>query len=988
MLSRNQFLHNRYRIIRPLGRGGFGQVYEALDDKLDCIIAIKERHAELHEEKLRRAFEREAKLLANLRHPVLPKVSDHFFEANGQYLVMEFIEGDDLATLLSKRQQPFSVEQVLFLADEVLKALEYLHGRPEVIIHRDIKPANIKLTNDKEIFLLDFGLAKGYAGAMPIPGSSNRSSSVHGYTAAFASLEQLNNSGTSEQSDLYSLGATLYNLITGRVPVTASQRYKSLEMGQHDPLLAPHEVNPAVPLSISLVLSQAMAMSRRDRIKSAKEMRLALIEARRIIEEVDTEPSTDKGATNAKKTDAQASDVPASNAPSPAAPSLTVLTQLADPIPVANQGTRGFQMTPRPINGQPLAHNQPPVQPSHPSKELSWSSHINSEPGDSSLASTLINSELHDEGTLMLDEEIARQTREREEIERRRQEDEFERQRLEAEAAKREAEETRLREEEAERQRVLAEKRVKAEGAEAARRAKEERQRQKEQQRREAAAAAARLAQEKEAARIRTEEEARQRIEEETRRKAEEEKRNAEEEARRRMEETRRQAEAEHLRLREEEDRLRQKESEEEKSERTHKAHEFESIETTQVAGFGIEETREAIHPIVAADEEVATKSPAQLTDVESPASTTVVEPEIYWTTDEHQTVPSQYDGLKWLIPVGVSALILLGILITALIYFNRPDTHTTTSTNKPDNINHQPNKITPPHEFSLNRTLDEQQGIIWSVAYAPNGKLVASAGDNRSVLVWDTQSWQLKYRLEGHQGIINSIAFSPDSSLIASGSSDRTIKLWNANDGAPIRTLSGHSDKVLFLAFSPDSQRLASASEDRSISLWNVTSGREDGILRGHNKAVWAVGFSLDGQTLVSAGKDQMIRLWNVKTRAEVQAIEAPGAIFLIFSPNGEMLASGHNDKTIRLWDWKTGQVTKTLTGHEGNVNSLSFSKDGTTLASASKDKTVKVWDVQTGRPRQTLTGHTGSVESISFSPDDKILISGSQDKSMKIWQ
>lgn len=986
MLSRNQFLHNRYRIIRPLGKGGFGRVYEALDDKLDCIVAIKQRHAELHEEKLRRAFEREAKLLANLRHPVLPKVSDHFFEGDGQYLVMEFIEGDDLATLLAKRQQPFSVGQILFLADEVLKALEYLHTRPEVIIHRDIKPANIKLASESEIFLLDFGLAKGYAGAMTIPGTSQRSSSVHGYTAAYASLEQLTNAGTSEQSDLYSLGATLYNLVTGRIPATASQRYKSIEMGQRDPLLASHEVNPAVPLPISLVLSQAMAMSRRDRLKSAREMRLALIEARRTIEELDTEPSADKGVTNAAEPDTPTSDVPASNDPSPNAPSLTVVAQVDDPVPAAKQSAHGFQITPGHVIGQPPAQSQPPVQTSHPSKELSWSSQINSESGDSSFASTLINSEVHEEGTLAQDEELTRLSLEREELERQRQAEELERLRLEEETVRREAEEKRLREEEADRQRVLEERRV---IAEAARRAEEERRHQEEeQQRREAEAAAVRLEQEKEAARIRAEEAERQRVEEETRLKAEAAKHKAEEEARQRIEETRRQAEAEQ-RQREDEDKLRQKAfEEEEKREPTHKSDEFESIESGQAASLRIEETIEAIHSPVAADEEVAATSPMQLTDLESPASTTVVEPEFDWPTDNEQALPQQRDRLKWIIPATLSALILLGALITALIYFGGSNTPSSTSTNKLENISPQPNEITTQHEFSLSRTLDEQQGIIWSVAFAPNGKLAASAGDNKSVLIWDTQSWQLKYRLEGHHGIINSIAFSPDSRLIASGSSDRTIKLWNADDGTPLRTLGGHSGKVLFIAFSPDSQRLASASEDRSISLWNVTAGREDGILRGHNKEVWAVGFSPDGQTLVSAGKDHMIKLWNVKTRVEVQAIEAPGAIFLIFSPNGSTLASGHNDKTIKLWDWKTGQVTKTLTGHEGNVNSLAFSKDGTTLASASKDKTVKVWDVQTGKPRQTLTGHTGSVESISFSPDDKILISGSQDKSMKIWQ
>ena len=420
MLSRNQFLHNRYRIIRPLGKGGFGQVYEALDDKLDCIVAIKERHAKLHEEKLRRAFEREVKLLANLRHPVLPKVTDHFFEGEGQYLVMEFIEGDDLATLLAKRQHPFSVEKVLFLADEVLKALEYLHNRPEVIIHRDIKPANIKLTNEGEIFLLDFGLAKGYAGAMPMPGSSQRSSSVHGFTAAYSSLEQLNNSGTSEQSDLYSLGATLYHLVTGRMPVSASLRYKSLEMGQRDPLPAAHEANSAVPLPVSLVLSQAMAMSRRDRLKSAKEMREALIEARRTIEEGETEPQAAQVFPEPKGTDAAESEARTPAAPSPTIPTRPAPLPAAGPAAPVNHRSPQLGISYGLQLGQPPAPDPSPDQSSQLSQELSWSSQTNAETAESSLASTVIDSVLHDEGASTLNEEPAERAGEQEEFERQR----------------------------------------------------------------------------------------------------------------------------------------------------------------------------------------------------------------------------------------------------------------------------------------------------------------------------------------------------------------------------------------------------------------------------------------------------------------------------------------------------------------------------------------------------------------------------------------
>jgi serine/threonine protein kinase len=389
MLPRNYFLHSRYRIIRPLGKGGFGQVYEALDDKLDCIVAIKERLANVSSDKLRRAFEREAKLLANLRHPVLPKVSDHFFEGEGQYLVMEFIEGDDLATLLKKRKRPFTVEDILPWADELLRALEYLHSRPEPIIHRDIKPANIKLTDEGDIFLLDFGLAKGAAGSMPVPDSEQRSSSLHAYTAAYAPLEQLNNSGTNAQSDIYSLGASLYHLLTGQIPVKASLRYKGLELGQRDPQPQAYEVNPAVPFSISLALSQAMALSRRDRTASATRMREDLRAARLAL---------DREYQRALEETASPSEVYTNNRPSPQ-PS-TAPTAPAHTAPSPRHVEIGVPPEPpheadklMPSEDQRKAAEPPSRESSSHSAEGSWPSHLSSENIDSQLPSTIVDEE-------------------------------------------------------------------------------------------------------------------------------------------------------------------------------------------------------------------------------------------------------------------------------------------------------------------------------------------------------------------------------------------------------------------------------------------------------------------------------------------------------------------------------------------------------------------------------------------------------------------
>lgn len=269
MLSRNTILQNRYRIVRPLGKGGMGLVYEAIDDTVDSIVAIKETFA--NTDKLRSAFEHEAKLLANLKHPVLPRVMHHFLQGDRQFLVMEFVEGLNLAQLLELRGLPFRYETILTWADKLLDALAYLHRQREPIIHRDIKPANIKVDNEGAIYLLDFGLAKGAPG--------QETSSVHGYTAAYAPLEQLNNSGTHAQSDLYSLGATLYHLLTGHLPVSASKREEIIEEGDRDPLIPVHRSNSEVPEALSLIIVQAMAMKRRDRFNSAVSMREALREA-------------------------------------------------------------------------------------------------------------------------------------------------------------------------------------------------------------------------------------------------------------------------------------------------------------------------------------------------------------------------------------------------------------------------------------------------------------------------------------------------------------------------------------------------------------------------------------------------------------------------------------------------------------------------------------------------------------------------------------
>src|SRR5260370_2260063 len=161
MLSPETILQGRYRIIRQLGQGGMGAVYEALDQRLDTTVALKETL--LADERLRRQFEREARLLARLHHPALPRVSDHFPEGDGQFLVMQFIAGDDLAEMMARKNGPFPPHQVLTWADQLLDALDYLHTQDPQIVHRDIEPQSLNLTPRAQIILLASAVANAHA---------------------------------------------------------------------------------------------------------------------------------------------------------------------------------------------------------------------------------------------------------------------------------------------------------------------------------------------------------------------------------------------------------------------------------------------------------------------------------------------------------------------------------------------------------------------------------------------------------------------------------------------------------------------------------------------------------------------------------------------------------------------------------------------------------------------------------------------------------
>lgn len=257
-------LHGRYEILGVVAQGGVSTVYEARDLLLGGTLALK-RLLFVNEE-TRSAFVQEARLLAGLSHHGFPKVIDLFDEDGEDYLVMEFIPGPELEAVARERGRPLSFREIAGWADQILESLEYLHSCNPPIIHRDIKPSNLKLTPHGRIYLIDFGLAKRY----------DRSHSRPGYTESYAPLEQLRRQGTDQASDIYSLAATFYRLLSGRVPESALVRLEARLREAPDPLRPIDEINRTVPASFARALDAALSLEREHRLGSAEQLRSAL----------------------------------------------------------------------------------------------------------------------------------------------------------------------------------------------------------------------------------------------------------------------------------------------------------------------------------------------------------------------------------------------------------------------------------------------------------------------------------------------------------------------------------------------------------------------------------------------------------------------------------------------------------------------------------------------------------------------------------------
>ncbi len=253
------------------------------------------------------------------------------------------------------------------------------------------------------------------------------------------------------------------------------------------------------------------------------------------------------------------------------------------------------------------------------------------------------------------------------------------------------------------------------------------------------------------------------------------------------------------------------------------------------------------------------------------------------------------------------------------------------------------------------------------------------------------TQTWKCTQTLSNHSAWVRSLAFSPDGQILASASEDNTVKLWWIDTGAEMTTIYGHLDRVCSVAFSPDGNMIASAGKDKTIKLWQAQTGRLIKTIGDWNKAEYyshasdinSLVFSPQGKILASASKDNTIKLW--KLDSDISSADYGKLIrtlsghdkairAIAISPDGEILASGSEDNTIKLWQVRTGKEINILNrgelGYLKFINAVAFSPDGKILASGSWDKTIKFWDVKTGEMLNAIEGHTDYIRAVAFNP------------------
>jgi WD40 repeat protein/serine/threonine protein kinase len=278
---------------------------------------------------------------------------------------------------------------------------------------------------------------------------------------------------------------------------------------------------------------------------------------------------------------------------------------------------------------------------------------------------------------------------------------------------------------------------------------------------------------------------------------------------------------------------------------------------------------------------------------------------------------------------------------------------------------------------------------FIYRVAYSRDGTRIVTASADKTARIWDAHTGAQLTVLLGHGDRVHSAAYSPDGSRIVTGSADKSACIWDAHTGARLARLSGHGDSVLSAAYSPDGTRIATASADKTARIWDASAGTQLTVLSGHDSAVESVAYSPDGSRIVTASLDKTARVWDARTGAQLAVLSGHGdrVYSAAYSPDSTRIVTAGNDKTARIWDAHSGKQLMVLLGHGSGLYTAAYSPDGTRIVTASIDKTARIWDARTGAQLAVLSGHQDIVGSAGYSRDGTRIVTASADKTARVW-